>query len=447
DRLNQVTSTGFDWHVPGFREDLVTALIRALPKGIRRSFVPAPDHARAVLGDLDPSAGPLVESLAAALQRRAGVPVRPGDFELERIPPHLRLTFAVDGPDGAVLASGKDLEAVRDAATPDLRRQVRAASSSLERTGMTSWELDTVQETFASDSGVIGYPALVDTGAAVDLRVLPTRGEAQAQHRLGVRRLLLLGITPPWKQILARLSNTQKLALGTNPHGSVPNLLADCLAAAVDAISAEVVTGARSGQPSVNQPGVSQASSAEPGGQTGHRVRSREDVESALAAVRTHTTSRVVQIVGDVVPILAAHVRIAAAVTALESSSNPAVRPMLADVQAQWSALVRPGFIADTGAARLVDLHRYLRAIEHRLDKAPSNLARDAQALEQVDLVEGRYADLLESLRPSQRGAADVVAIGWMIEELRVSLFAQTLGTAHSVSPQRIVKAIAKITP
>lgn len=433
DRLNQLQATGFDWQVPGFREDLVTALIRSLPKGIRRLIVPAPDHARAVLPQLDPSRGPLDVALADALRARAGVAVAPTDFDWSRVPDHLRITFSVDGPGGRPIATGKDLEEVRERATPQLRQQVRAASHAVERRGMTTWELDVVPESFESDSGVQGYPALVDTGAAVDLRVLPTRSEADAEHRLGVRRLLLLGITPPWKQVLARLTNTQKLALGHNPHGSVPALLDDCLAAAVDAISDEVIGTQGTG-----------ASATAPSG-----IRTREDYEWALSSVRTHTTARVVQVVGLVEPILATHLTLTNRLADLDRSTNPAVRPMVADVRAQLRELVRPGFVADTGMRRLADLHRYLRAALQRLDKgieSAAALARDAQALEQVDLVEGRYADLLDRLRPAQRGAADVVAIGWMIEELRVSLFAQTLGTAHSVSPQRILKAMAKVT-
>ncbi|WP_330472957.1 ATP-dependent RNA helicase HrpA [Terrabacter sp. C0L_2] len=422
ERLNQVTPDGFDWQVPGFREELVTALIRSLPKGIRRNLVPAPDHARAVLPELDPTSGPLLVALATVLRRRAGVAVTPADFDLERVPAHLTVTFQVDGSDGRAVATGKDLEAVRDTATPQLRRQVSRAGSRVEQAGLTSFPDAGVPETFESAQGVQGFPALVDTGSAVDLRVLPTRAEADAEHRLGVRRLLLLGITPPWKQILARLTNTQKLALGHNPHGSVPALLDDCLAAAVDAIRDDAVTDRED-----------------------HAVRSREDFEWALSAVRTHTTAKVVQVVGLVEPILAKHLALTNRLAELDRSSSPAIRPMLADVRAQLGELVRPGFVADTGLRRLPDLDRYLRAIAHRLDKAPANLTRDAQALDQVDLVEGRYADLLESLRPAQRGAAEIVDIGWMIEELRVSLFAQTVGTAYSVSPQRILKAIAKV--
>ncbi len=438
DRLNQVSPDGFDWQVPGFREELVTALIRSLPKGVRRDFVPAPDFARRVLPLLDPAHGTLVQALAVALRRQAGVPMSPELFDWSRVPDHLRVTFSVDDAAGRPLATGKDLEAVRDVATPQLRRQVRVASSGIERTGLTAWTIDTIPEDFESATGVRGYPALVDTGRAVDLRVLPTRSEADAEHRLGVRRLLLLGISPPWKQILSRLTNTQKLALGHNPHGSVPALLDDCLAAAVDDISADD-TG-----PAVNAVPTEAAGRA---GGVGHTVRSRDDFEWALSAVRTHTTTRVVQVIGLVEPILARHLTLTTRLSALEESRNPALRPMLADVRAQLDGLVRPGFVADAGIARLPDLGRYLRGIAQRLDKGPANLAKDTASLEQVDAVEGRYADLLDGLRPAQRAAAEVVAIGWMIEELRVSLFAQTLGTAYTVSPQRVVKAIARLAP
>ncbi|RKT77154.1 ATP-dependent helicase HrpA [Terracoccus luteus] len=429
DRLNQVTPAGFEWQVPGFREELVTGLIRSLPKGLRRHLVPAPDVARRVLPLLDPASGPLAPALATALTRHGGVPVAAHDVDWERVPGHLRVTFSVDGPDGRPVATGKDLEAVRDAAAPQLRRQVSRAGAEIERAGLTAFPDEGVPGTFESTSGVRGYPALVDTGRAVDLRVLPTEAEADAAHRLGVRRLLLLGITPPWKQVLARLTNTQKLALGHNPHGSVPALLDDCLAAAVDSIRDEAAAPTGGTGPDA---GVARA------------VRTREDFEWVLSAVRTHTTARVVQVVGLVEPVLARHLGLTNRLVELDRSSSSALRPVLADVRAQLAGLIRPGFVAATGVARLPDLDRYLRGIAHRLDRAPAALARDAQALEQVDLVEGRYADLLESLRPAQRGSAAVVDIGWMIEELRVSLFAQPVGTARSVSPQRILKAITK---
>ncbi len=430
DVLNRVTDAGFDWQVPGLREELVTALIRSLPKTTRRLLVPAPEHAAAtvrVLGErgLGPGDGRLTDVLARVLRETHGVVIRPEDWDVERLPDHLRVTFSVEersagGRRGSarVVAAGKSLAALHEQAAPEVSRRVAAAGAALTRTGMRTWEIGDVpleHDAVVGGRRVHGYPALVDEGDSVALRVLPSLAEAHAEHRLGVRRLLLLGTVPPWKQVLARLSNTQKLALGHNPHGSVPALLDDALAAAVDAIAAERVH---------------------------HVPRTATEFASAQAAVRDHVGARVVQVVGLVEPILAKHLQL---VQRLDAMTAPPLRELVGDVRAQLRELIRPGFVADTGLARLPDLDRYLRAAQHRLDKAPLDLARDRVRLDEVLAVEGSYAALLAAVRPTQRGAEDVVAIGWMIEELRVSLFAQGLGTAYPVSRKRIEKAIAAI--
>ncbi len=419
--LNQVTAVGFDWQVPGLREGLVTALIRTLPKATRRLLVPAPEHAAALTRELaaaglGPADGPLTEVLSQLVRTSRGVVVGPGEWDVDRVPEHLRVAFSVEDARGVVLARGRDLDAVRAQAAPQLRRQVSRAGAALERTGLREWDFGDVPTDFTTTSStgrrVEGFPALADEGASVGLRILPTRAEAEAEHRVGVRRLLILGTSPPWKQVLARLTNAQKLALAHNPHGSVPALLDDCLAAAVDAIAAERVHGA---------------------------VRTTTEFAEALTAVRTHLAARVLQVVGLVEPVLAKDLQ---AQRRMEAMTAAPLADLVADVRAQLRELVRPGFVADAGVTRLPDLDRYLRAVLHRLEKAPADLARDARAADDVLTAEQAYGDLLASLRPAQRGADDVLAVGWMLEELRVSLFAQTLGTAYPVSLKRILRAI-----
>ena len=423
--LNRVTAGGFDWQVPGLREDLVTALIRTLPKVTRRLLVPAPEHASATVRalherGLGPGNGPLTSVLRHLLRETHGVVIGPDDFDLTRIPDHLRVTFSVEDHRGQAIARGPDLDALRETAAPQLRRRVAQAGQALERQGVRDWSVGTIPVEVSNPSAggrsVRGFPALVETGDAVALRVLPTRAEAEAEHRVGVRRLLILGTTPPWKQVLSRLTNTQKLALGHNPHGSVPALLEDCLACAVDSLAAEHVP---------------------------HEVRSPDDFAAALAAVRAHAGARVVQVVALVEPVLAKHLR---AVRLLDSltgpTGTPALRDLVSDVRAQLAELIRPGFVAETGFARLPDLDRYLRAILHRLERAPADLTRDATSMAEVLTVEQSYAGLLDALRPARRAGEDVVAVAWMIEELRVSLFAQRLGTAYPVSVKRIQRAI-----
>jgi ATP-dependent helicase HrpA len=294
------------------------------------------------------------------------------------------------------------------------------AGASIERRGLVRWDLGELPPTFESRSGgqtVHGFPALVDRGQHVDLVVLPERREAEAATALGVRRLLLLTTTAPWKRVLARLTNAQKLGLGDNPHGSVPALLEDCLAAAVDAIVAEHPSGASG-------------------------VRDAEAFTEVQSAVRAHVATRVLQVVDEVEPVLtlAREVR-----SALDRLRSPATASLVADVRAQLDSLVYPGFVADTGLARLGDLRRYLRAMVQRLDKAPASpaaMARDAAGQEVVDRVETAYADLLDRLPAVDRRSAPVREVGWMVEELRVSLFANGLGTPYPVSEKRIRKAI-----
>jgi ATP-dependent helicase HrpA len=218
--------------------------------------------------------------------------------------------------------------------------------------------------------------------------------------------------------VLARLSNAQKLALADNPHGSVPALLQDCLDAAVDDIVAEHVPG---------------------------EVRTEEAYAAALAAVRAHAATRVLVVVEAVEPVLALAALVRRTLDVLERGAASArTTATRADARAQLDSLVRPGFVAATGLARLRDVRRYLVAMQHRLERAATN-PREPVLQEQVDAVETAYADLLESLPPTRRASAEVTDIGWMVEELRVSLFAQSLGTAGPVSEKRVRAAIAAV--
>ncbi|MGC1208939.1 MAG: ATP-dependent RNA helicase HrpA [Ornithinimicrobium sp.] len=428
--LNRVDGSGFDWHVPGMREELVVALIKSLPKDIRRHHVPAPDHARAALRQMHPDDGPIAASVAMALSRVGPARVRPADIDWDRVPGHLRPTFVIErsvtkqsrGGRAALsveeLGRGKDLAALAEDLAPAVRSTMAAAASSIERTGLTTWDFGTLAATFTQQVGgrtVQGFPALVDAGHAVDIRVLASRSEADRASAVGVRRLLLLATNPPWKRVLALLDNQQKLSLGHNPHGSVPALLEDVLAAAVDSILAAMPQGT---------------------------VRSTQDFDAAVATVHQQSTPRVLDIIGSVAPILDLAREVS---SRLDRLSAPAARAMKADLQRQLAALIRPGFVAATGYRRLPRLLVYLCAMRERLDKGVQDLARDGERMEQVQVVREELDALRTALAPHRRLDAEVVEIGWQIEELRVSLFAQRLGTPQPVSPQRIYAAMDRV--
>ncbi|WP_116952687.1 ATP-dependent RNA helicase HrpA [Jiangella endophytica] len=419
--LNQVEPGGFDWQVPGLRPELVTALIKALPKALRRSFVPAPDTAREALAQLPPvpSDQPFADALARVLHRLRAVPVAPSDFDLSKVPDHLRMTFRVLDEKGKLAAEGKDLDALKVRLKQELRTTMAAAASSIERTGLTQWPGGEVPRTFEqrrSGHVVTGYPALVDDGADVALRVLPTQADQARAMWTGNRRLLLLSVPSPTAFVQRHLGNRSKLVLSQNPDGSVAGLLDDVAAASVDWLIGEA------GGPAWD--------------------------EAAFAAlrerVRTDLIETVFEVVAEVEKVLEVAHRVAAA---LKSTTSLALTASLVDARDHLARLMPRGFVTSTGRKRLPDLLRYLRAIERRLEKLPTSPQRDHQHMDTVRRITDEYDAALAVLPPGHGPTAEHEAVRWLIEELRVSLFAQELGTAQPVSEKRLLKAIDALAP
>ena len=397
--LNQVSPAGFDWQVPGLRQDLVTAIVKALPKQTRVRLVPAPDTARALLAQLEPRQGDLLAALSHEARRQRGVDVAPEDVDWSRVPEHLRITFRVFSGN-RTLGQGKDLLALKKALAPRLQEALSTAAAGLERTGLRSWDVGDLPPSVSSGA-VRGFPALVDQGDAVALRVLGSAAERDAAHRGGVRRLLLLSVPSPVKGVLDRMGNAQKLALSRSPHGSVPALLDDCLLASVDALMTSV-------------------------------PRDEQGFRALLEQVRPALPDTLHQTVGTVEQVLGLWHEMTARVAALEGQS--ALADSVRDVQVQLRALVRPGFVTATGTARLPDLVRYLRGVGRRLDRLATDAVRDRQAMARVHDVLTEWARL-----PAGTAKQD---IRWMVEELRLSLFAQDVRTRYPVSEKRLYRAI-----
>jgi ATP-dependent helicase HrpA len=397
--LPRVDGDDLAWQVPGLRHDLVTALLKSLPKSLRVAFVPVPDTAAAVLARVVPRSGPLLDVLAGELRRMTGAVVPYEAWDWARVPPHLRMTARVVDDTGRTVASGKDLPALRDAARPAVREVLSSAAGSVERSGLTAWA--DVPRTFASGT-VQGFPALVDEGTTVGVRVLPTALEQYAAHRAGVRRLLLLGLPSPVRAVAGRLPKQTKLALGTGPYPTVPALLDDCVVAALDALVDDL-------------PWTEEAFLA-----------LREAVRPELA----DATYEVVVAAGDA---------LAAARRVREFDGLPD------DVSRHVDRLVDEGFVARTGRARLRDLPRYLQAVEVRLDRLPRDPARDRLNTQVVHGLEQEYDDLVRGLPPARRADERVRQVRWMIEELRVQLFAPTMRTAFTVSQKRILRALDEL--
>ncbi|MGN9791496.1 ATP-dependent RNA helicase HrpA [Streptomyces sp. OZ13] len=425
--LNQVTDEGFDWQIPGLREDLVTELIRSLPKPVRRHYVPAPNYAKAFLARAVPLQEPLPVTLARELKRMVGVPVTAEDFDLSRVPDHLKITFRIVDERRKKLAEDKDLEALRVQLKPKARQALSkaAASSSpsgesLERSGLTDWTIGTLSKVFETRRAgqpVKAFPALVDEGGSVAVRLFDTEAEqAQAMWR-GTRRLIMLNIpVNPAKFASDKLTNQQKLALSRNPHGSVQALFEDCALAAADRLIAE------HGGPAWDE----------------------ESFRKLFDKVRADLVDLTVRTIDQVQQILAAW---QACERRLKATNSLVLINNVQDVREQLAALVPAGFVTRTGLRRLPDLMRYLVAVDRRLQQMPTAVQRDTTRMEKVHEMQDEYAWLLEQLPQGRPVPQEVLDIRWMIEELRVSYFAHALGTAYPVSDKRIVKAIDAAAP
>ncbi|OYP16372.1 ATP-dependent RNA helicase HrpA [Streptomyces sp. FBKL.4005] len=427
--LNQVTDEGFDWQIPGLREELVTELIRSLPKPIRRNYVPAPNYAKAFLEKAVPLQEPLTVTMARELKRMVGVPFEADDFDWAKVPEHLKITFRIVDERRRKLAEDKDLEALKLRLKPKARKALSQAAAatasreggeSLERKGLTDWTLGTltrVFETRRAGQPVKAYPALVDDGDTVSVRLFDTEAEQAEAMWKGTRRLILRNIpVNPAKFASEKLTNAQKLALSANPHGSIQALFDDCAMAAADKLIADF------GGPAWDE----------------------ESYRKLYDKVRAEIVDTTVRTVAQVQQVLAAW---QACERRLKAVRSPALLANLTDVRKQLDALVKPGFVTWAGIRRLPDLMRYLVAADRRLQQMPTNVQRDTTRMEKVHEMQDEYAWLLEQLPQGRPVPAAVLDIRWMIEELRVSYFAHALGTAYPVSDKRIVKAIDAAVP
>ncbi|MDQ1691481.1 MAG: ATP-dependent helicase HrpA, partial [Pseudonocardiales bacterium] len=431
--LNDASAAGLDWQVPGLRSDLVTALLRGLPKPLRRGLVPIPDTAAqlvaALPANLDGGTHRLTEVLAAELERTRGVLVPAGAWQVDQLPDHLRPTYRVVDEQGALLGDGKDLAALQRSFAPAVTQTLARVTSDLARDRVTDWDFEELPrsvEREASGHRMTGYPSLVEVPAAagleatVAIRVLDSELGQRRAMWLGTRRLLVDTLPSPAKQLRSGLSPRARLTLSRSPHGSLEALLADCATAAVDLLMRAA------------------------GGVAWNRVdfnRLRDQVRSRLTATAQRTADTVGTIIDEVQQVE----------LALDAAtSGPAGLVEIArQERAHLDSLVFNGFVSQTDPGQLAELPRYLQGIRIRLADAATNAARDAERRAAVDLVQRDLAELTHRLAtgPGDSDDAALDALRWLLEEFRISVFAQRLGTARPVSIKRIHAAMDELDP
>ena len=444
--LAQIEDRGFDWQVPGLRAELVTGLLRALPKAIRRHVVPAADWADKFGAELT-GEGPeshgglpgrtLKDALARLIQPLANQLVSASDFEDDRVPAHLRMNFRAVDERGRVAGSNRDLSALqaeladrarssvaRSIAAPPRRpgpakgpQPAAAASSSIEKDGLTTWtfgDLPDVLDTRVAGGVVRGYPAIVDQGKTVSVRVESTADAAATATRSGMLRLVLLGVPSPSSYIQQHLTSQEKLALAASPYQSAAALIEDCRAAVVQNL----------------------IDRAHPGG----IIRTEAEFMRVRDAVSASLVDELFACVSLVARILTKTREVE---RGIKSQNSLALLGPLNDVRTQLSGLLHPGFVSSAGVDRLAHFPRYLDGMLDRLKTLASEPGKDRTRMSEFERMAKVFEDAGGTIPLAPDAPPALVETRWLLEEYRVSVFAQRLGTAQPVSPQRIMKVLS----
>ena len=419
--LNQIKNSGFDWQVPGFRYDLIISLIKSLPKSLRKSLVPAPNYAEAFLSRVNSTASPLLETLQNEFRKMTGTRIESTDWQLDQVPSYLKMNFSIVDHNREI-AFGKDLVKLQE----QLKTEVQQALSSLtqkksikiEKNNITDWDfgsLPAIYEEKQNNYTIKAYPAIIDNQHSVSIKLVDSLEEQKRLSKLGIRRLLILNIPSPIKYLHEKLPNKSKLGLYFNSFGTVLNLIDDCIACGVDHLIEK----------------------------NNQIIDNQQQYQQLLTYTKSHINETVVDIAKQVESILTLHFNIN---KKLKGRVDLSLAFALSDIKQQVSELVYKGFVAQTGYDKLPDIYRYLSAIEKRLEKLGSNMAKDRQAMNIIEEVKNEYQTWLNSLPENQKSLSKVTNIKWMIEELRVNLFAQQLGTPYPISAKRIRQQIETVS-
>lgn len=418
--LAGLQSDPFEWLVPGMRQELITELIRSLPKSIRKNVVPATDWAKKVLTLLpEVPSGELLSLLAKTLRELSGVPISAQDFDPAKLPSAMRMTYRVVDEKGKQLGLSDNLHELKLKLKDQGRGAVAKAvqlENSIERSGITVWDFDEIPEVLESEVAgnlIRGFPTLVSTPKGVELRLFPTQSEREKNHIWGVIALLQASIPSPAKYIAQHLSQQEKLALVSLNYKDSEAFVRDLIAA----LAEQQIRA-------LNPQGV---------------ILTKREFE----AVRDTVAASVIEKAFEVSAILLKISEAAAdAAKAIASVKSLDLLPILTSEKQHLAELITQQLVSTTGLDRLSRLPIYLKTVATRITKLSENPAKDLAPAAELAAALRVYSSAGGEL-PLDRNARDSLRTArWLLEEFRVSLFAQSLGTAHPVSLQRIQKAV-----
>ena len=398
-----------EWLVPGLLRDKLIALLKTLPKHLRKALVPIPDTVDLLLAQLQPGDTPLAEAVAGLLARERGIVVPRDGLREEALDPFYRMNLRVHDVDGNVVAQGRDMAAIRRDLAPRVRSEVqRAAPAAYLRSAIDRWDIGVLPEMVKVAGKALevpGYPALCDAGESVAVEIFSDAAQARTAHRAGLRRLLLLESAQASAWLRRNLLKDARTGMQWGPGFDRAALLEDLLLAAVGAcLPADDARLPRSAED--YRPLLERCRS-----EIGSHAQALEQLLGRMAvqrhAVRSHW----------------------------QVLERPAFEPSRHDAEQQLAALFAPGFLHLTPARWLERFPVYLQALAVRLEKLPLRLPRDLEAVRELAALEARLRD---GLARDPASAARLADYRWMLEEYRISLFAQQLGTLVPVSAKRL---------
>lgn len=428
--LTQVQDEGFDWQVPAYRQELVTAWIKSLPKKWRRNFVPAPDYAQAVLSALSPFKEPLLEGMRRELKRMSGVDVPSDAWDLAQVPAHLRINFRIRNTDGSLAAQGRNLSALQQQLKGQVKETVTAsAGEQVEQAGLLDWSFGELPSAVESSQGrfaIKAFPGLKDEGGTVAIRVFDHEEEAREAHWQGVRKLIYLQVPSPVKYLEQQLSAKSKLAMYFNPWGQINALITDCIMAAIEALMIERAGGLRADTEELQL-----------------AVTTEVEFRALVDHVRAELNDTTLGIVKQVERCLLLSHGIN---KALKGNTPLNMIQSYGDIKAHLASLIFPGFVTQFGVERLNDIERYLKALDYRQQKLAVDPNRDRLRVLQIEKLNEAWQALIKKVPDYQPVPAALGEFRWWLEEFRVSLFAQPIGTAFPVSEQRLKKRLQELS-
>lgn len=414
--LNQVSEQGFERLVPGLLEEKIVCLLKSLPKALRKQLVPVPETARACLDALNETDQSLRVFLSEFLFRRYGIQVDHDTWDMQTLPEHLKVNFRIIDESGHCLARGRDLAALKDRFSGQASRAfIPTGQRHLHRPGLTDWDFDDLPETTELEingTRLPAYPALVDYIDTVELTTFDTRTRADFETRHGVRRLLMLRLAKEVKYMKKRLRHVDRIRLLYATIGDPEQLIDDLVSLVFDH-----VFGLMKDLP-----------------------RSRQEFTTLLAAQSPSLVSSGDRISGLLYEFLDRYRKIRITLADMDHIHDDSID----DINRQLEELVYDGFLQETPVKWLEQYPRYFAALEKRMDRLANAKTRDLDRIIDIQEFESAYYDLYNSM-DHEYGNVELEQLRWMLQEYRVSLFAQEMKTLVPVSAKRIKQQIEKI--